>query len=115
MRSYGRVFNPLDDSYQWVEVGTDIGETDDAVWVTTLCQCLRLSLNESPFYANYGIPAQQSLIQQIFPDFYVSQTQSQFAQYFTSLTVAKLNVPTPTYNINAITLQGAKVAIKVPV
>lgn len=114
MRTYGRIYDPLFDTYQWVEVGTDVGETDDAVWTTTLCQCLRLSLNESPFYADYGIPAQQSIIQQIFPDFYVTQTQSRFAQYFTSLSVAKLNLPAPVYNINAITLQGAKVALKVP-
>jgi hypothetical protein len=114
MRTYGRVYNE-DGTYQWVEVSTDADGHDDYVWLTTLIQTLKLNLGESPFYGDYGIPAQQALIQQIFPDFYVYRTQAQFAPHFASLLVSKRNSPTPTYDINVTTNQGVKMAISVPV
>ena len=58
-------------SSTWVEVSTDANGYNDAVWLTTLAQVLQLGLNESPFYGNYGIPAQQSAVTQVFPDYYV--------------------------------------------
>jgi hypothetical protein len=88
LRTYGRTYNE-DGTYQWVEVTTDSAGFNDEVWLTTLIQCLKLNLNESPFYAQYGIPAQQSVVQQVFPDFYVTRTQTQFAQYFASLVINK--------------------------
>jgi hypothetical protein len=114
IRTYGR----SQDAYgnkTWVVVQTDANGFNDAVYVTTLIQCLLLNLGESPFYANYGIPAQQSLITQVMPDYYVLQTQSQFSAFFASLQVAKLNNPNPTYQINIITNSGAKVDESVPV
>ena len=114
MRSYGRVY-AQDGSYKWVQVNTDADGFNDDVWITTLIQCLKLSIGESPFYSNYGIPAQRSIIQQIFPNFYVVQTQSQFSQYFASLIVSQVSSPTPTYNINVVKNQGAKLAISIPV
>jgi hypothetical protein len=77
--------------------------------VTVLCQCLLLNLGEDPFYADWGIPQQASVMNQIFPDFYVYQTQQRFAQYFLSLSVQKVNSPTPTYDINAVTKAGAPI------
>lgn len=114
LRTYGRVFN-TDGTYSWVQVTTDSNGQNDAVWLTTLAQCLKLNLGESPMYANYGIPAYPSVVTQVFPDFYVGQTQSQFSSHFASLTVAKVASSTPTYNVNAITFQGAKIAANVPV
>jgi hypothetical protein len=115
LRTWGRVY----DAYgvqSWVEVTTDDNGYNDSVWITTLIQCLKLSIGESPFYANFGIPAQRSVIQQIFPDFYVSQTQSQFAQYFASLIISKVEGnQTPTYQVNIVTHQGAKVALEIAV
>jgi hypothetical protein len=105
LRTYGRITNE-DGSRTWVEVTTDAAGNDDMVWVVTLAQTLQMNLGESPFFGNYGIPGQQSVIQQIFPDFYVSQTQSQFSQYFASLQIAKLNSPSPNYRINVTTHQG---------
>lgn len=100
----------------WVEVVTDTNGYNDAVWITTLIQTLKLNLGESPFYANRGIPAQQSVITQIFPDFYVNQTQQQFAQYFASLIIAKEPAnPTPTYNVNIITHSGAKIGLQIAI
>lgn len=106
MRTWGRITNELGQS-TWVPVVTDANGNNDAVFITTLIQCLKLSLGESPMYANFGIPAQRSVMTQIFPDFYTYQTQSQFAQYFVSLTVRKLQSATPTYNITAVTHSGA--------
>lgn len=114
MRTYGRVYNE-DGTYQWVEVSTDANGFNDAVWLTTLVQCLKLNLNESPFWANYGIPAQPSIVQQIFPDFYVYLMQTRFAGYFANLIISKLDSPTPTYRVNATLQSGAKAVVDVPV
>jgi hypothetical protein len=114
LRTYGRVYAE-DGSYKWQQITTDANGYNDYVWLTTLIQCLNLNLNESPFYANYGIPAHESVVTQIFPDFYVTQTQTQFSKYFASLVVSKVQSATPTYNINAITNQGVKVNASIPV
>jgi hypothetical protein len=99
----------------WVEVTTTDDGYDDAVYLTTLIQVLLLFLNESPFFANYGIPAKESVIQQIAPDFYISQTQQQFSQYFASLTIARQSTTPPTYLVNAVTHQGFRVNTAIPV
>ena len=99
----------------WVEVSTTDDGYDDAVYLTTLIQVLLLFLNESPFFANYGIPAKESIIQQMAPDFYIAQTQQQFSQYFASLTVARQLSNPPTYLINAVTHQGFRVNTAIPV
>ena len=114
MRTYGRITNP-DGSKTWVAVQTDANGLNDQVYLTTLIQCLKLNLGESPFYAQFGIPAHPSVVQQVFPDFYVSQTQQQFAPYFASLLIAKQVSPTPTYTINVTTHQGVKINASVPV
>ena len=114
MRTYGRTTD-LYGVKTWVVVQTDDKGHNDYVWVTTLIQCLLLNIGESPFFANYGIPAQQSLIQQIFPDFYVAQIQRRFARFFSSLIIFKLASPTPTYHINIITNSGVKIAVSIPI
>lgn len=114
MRTYGRTWNE-DGTYQWVQVSTDASGDDSAVWLTTLVQCLKLNLNESPFYAANGIPAQPSVVQQLFPDFYVALTQQFFAPYFASLIITKQDSPTPTYQVNVTTKQGAQTIVVVPV
>lgn len=114
MRIWGRTTDELGNR-TWVKVETDANGNNDAVYVTNLIQCLKLNLGESPFFANYGIPAQRSVMTQIFPDFYTYQTQTQFAQFFVSLTVQKVASPTPTYNITAVTHAGAVIEEKIPV
>lgn len=103
MRTYGRV------NGVWVKVETDENGFNDDVYVTTLIQNLKLSLGESPFYANNGIPAQKSVISQIFPDFYVNQIQQQFSKYFASLLIAKIPATYPLYRVNLLTNQGARI------
>ena len=110
MRTWGRV------NGAWQEVVTDpVTGLNDNVWLTTLLQCLKLNLGEDTFNADYGIPAQQSVIQQIFPDFYVAQIQQQFSPYFASLIIAK--VPgqiAPYYTVNIVLHSGAKISTSVP-
>ena len=117
MRTYGRL-PPDETGYRrWVEITTqsDTG-ADDYIWITTLCQCLLLILGESPFYANHGIPAQTSVLQQIFPDFYVYQTQRQFAGYFSSLIVTKIpDLKTPTYRVNILTNYGTRLEVDIAI
>lgn len=120
MRVWGRNYN-VDGTYEWTEVTTDSNGYNDAVYVTALCQVLQLQLGESPFYSNYGIPAQPSIVNQIFPDYNVYLTQQQYAPYFSSLKVTKVNavnqydVPTPVYNIQVITQQGSVIDLNVPI
>ncbi len=98
----------------WVEVSTDANGYNDNVMLTTLCQVLRLERGESPFYANYGIPAQQSIVTQVIPDFYVSQTQRQFAPYFASLIIVRVpGASNPTYNVTALCHSGAVLTAQV--
>jgi hypothetical protein len=94
-------------------VDTATNGDDSNVWITNLLQCLQLNLNESPFFASYGIAAKQSVAQQIFPDFDVAKTQQQFSQYFASLIIAKQTLPRPVYKVNIITFSGAKVSAQV--
>tara|TARA_B100001105_G_scaffold243814_1_gene225072 strand:+ start:217 stop:558 length:342 start_codon:yes stop_codon:yes gene_type:complete len=111
MRTYGR--KNENGVPTWVEVSSDPIDGDDYVWITTLIQTLKLNINESPFFSNYGIPAQPSVVQQVFPDFYVAQTQTQFARHFASLIVSKLDAPSPTYQVNVTTHQGTRITAQV--
>lgn len=108
MRTYGRITNE-DGSKTWVEVDTDENGFDDNVWLTTLCQNMKLNLGESPMFANNGIPAQQSVVTQVFPDFYVAQMQQQFSPYFAALVMARVpgtNNP-PDYAVSVVYHNGA--------
>lgn len=113
MRVYGRELNQ-DGTYTWVVITTDENGYNDAVYLTALVQCLKLNLNESPFYADAGIPAQPSVVQQLFPDFCVALIQQRFAPYFASLIISKVDSPTPTYRVNVLTNSGSKRIIDIP-
>jgi hypothetical protein len=116
MRTWGRVPPTEANPSGWVAVVTDpVTGSNDAVWLTTLCQCLLLNLGESPMFGNYGIPAQQSQVTQVFPDYYVWQTQQQFAPYFASIIINRLPGPTPAYAVNVVTHAGVNLAALVPI
>jgi len=104
MRTYGK-----DQNGNWVVVQTDASGNDAAVYVTTLAQCLKLTPGESPFFADYGIPAQDSVVKQIYPDFFVAKTQSQFAQFFASLSISRQPSPdgiNPLYRVDIVAKNG---------
>lgn len=113
MRTWGRVTDPNTKQLVWVEVTTDADGNDAYVWATTLCQNLKLNLGESPFWANHGIPAQPTVVQQVFPDFYVALNQLRFSRFFASLIIARQNPPpgvNPQYKVNITTKQGVPLA-----
>lgn len=91
---------------KWVQVETDANGNNDLVWFVTLCQVLLLNLNESPFYATFGIPQQQVVQQGVSPDHYVALTQQYFAPYFQSLIIVKTSDSPPTYEVVAVTHSG---------
>lgn len=114
LTTYGRITN-ADGSRTWVEVTSTPDGYDDPVWLTTLAQTLQLNLGESPFFSNYGIPGKESIVQQIFPDFFVARTQQQFAPYFASLLISRVSNSPPTYLVNVTTHQGLKYNFNVKV
>jgi hypothetical protein len=107
MRVWGRQYNE-NGTYQWVAVTTDANGDSSNCYLTALCQAIQLNLGESPFYANTGIPQQQTILTQIFPDWYVQNIQRQYAQYFASLTIVRVpgSFP-PQYNVTAVCRSGA--------
>jgi len=105
MRTYGR-----DSTGTWVEISTTGTGDNSNVWFTTLLQNLLLNQQESPFYANNGIPAQPSVVTQMFPNTAVVAVQTYFAQYFSSLIITRNPATYPSYTVNAVTLQGAPIS-----
>ena len=115
LRTWGRPHLPDGTYGPWTLVTTDANGQSDLVYFTTLCQVLLLNLNESPFFSQYGIPAHQSVITQVFPDYYVTFTQQQFAPYFASLIVSRESTPAPIYRVNVTTHAGVKLNAGIPI
>jgi hypothetical protein len=114
-RVWGRTYDQYGVA-TWQEVTTDSTGSNDAVYLTALAQVIQLQLNESPFYANYGIPAQESVITQIFPDYYAMQIQAQYSTFFTSLVVSRTAQSNPpTYNIQAVTHNGSVIGASIAI
>lgn len=120
MRTWARQFNSDSGLLEWQQVDTDVNGYNDEVYVVTLEQCLKLGLGESPMYANYGIPAQQSVLTQIFPDFYSNRTVQQFRPYFANLAIQSINaeddagIAYPAYLITVTTNQNSVVPMVIP-
>jgi hypothetical protein len=108
MRAWGRTGQVNGQGGTWVAVTTDANGYNDAVFLTALCHVLKLNLYESPFFSSYGIPAQQSVVTQVFPDYYAAQTQTQFASAFAALAITRVpNTSPPTYSVNPVFHAGA--------
>jgi hypothetical protein len=123
MRTYGRTRDVLTGAKKWWIVTTDTNGYNDSVYLTTLAQVCKLNLGESPFFANYGIPAHPSVVLQIYPDFYMVRTQQQFAPYFASLILTPVPIaqgaadsddgrPVPAYDINVLTNYGSQIGVQ---
>jgi hypothetical protein len=112
-RVYGRVLNS-DGSLTWTEVDTDSTGNSEYVYLTWLIQVLKLVTGESPFYANWGIPAVQSVVTQVQPNYYVWQTQQQFQSYFSSLVISAVpGTVNPTYLVNVSFFNGTQYQVAV--
>lgn len=114
MRVWARYTN-ANGTKTWVAVQTDPVTGDNSLcYLVALCQTLLLNLNESPFWANYGIPAQQAIAQQVAPDYYVANIQKFYSQFFASLIVVRQDTNPPTYGISAVTFAGATISFNLP-
>ena len=76
----------------------------------------------SPFFADYGIPARESVVTQIYPDFYVQLIQQRMAPHFMSLMLEhrpdaldETNRPMPHWHFEAVTNYGSTIVDDVPV
>ncbi|OZA75780.1 MAG: hypothetical protein B7X71_10585 [Polynucleobacter sp. 39-46-10] len=115
MRIYGRTYDLLGNA-TWHEITTDADGMHDSVYLTALAQDLQLNLGESPFFAANGIPAQQSVVTQVFPDYYAMLAQSQYSGYFASLVINRVPQSTPpVYNVRAVTNKGAILGADIPI
>jgi hypothetical protein len=122
MRTWGRTRDILTGAKTWVEVSTDANGYNDMVYLTALVQTLKLNLGESPFFADWGLPATASVRTQIAPDFNAVLTQKRYAAFFLSLMLIRqpdgvddTNRPVPQYAITVITNTGAVLSGVVPV
>lgn len=122
MRTYGRTTDVLTGAKTWQVVTTDANGFNDMVWLTTLAQCCKLNLGESPFWADWGIPAVASVMTQVQPNYYMALMQQRFAPYFMSLLLSKFpdatdetGRPMPYYGITVITNWGAYLETAVPI
>lgn len=115
LRVYGRTYDELGNP-TWQVVTTDANGDNDAVYLTALAQDLQLNLGESPFFASYGIPAFQSVVTQVYPDYYAMMAQAQYSQYFASLTIVRVPQSNPPYyNVQAVTNRGAIIGAEIPI
>jgi hypothetical protein len=120
MRVFGRTQDILTGVKKWWVVTTDVNGFNDSVYLTALAQVIKLNLGESPFFANYGIPAHASVVMQIFPDYYMVRIQQQYSGYFASLLLAMVPDavdqdlrPAPAYMINVLTNYGSSIGVRV--
>ena len=105
MRIWGR---PQGSAY-WQAVETAPNGDNSYVYVTNLAQVILLNPGESPFFANYGLGGQASIISQIQPDLDMVRTARQFSPFFANLLLSKTSSSPPTYRINVLTKTGAVV------
>lgn len=111
MRTWGRVTDPSGAKF-WVEVTPDANGYLDSIYLCALAQTLKLNWNESPFYADWGLPAHASVLMQVAPDAYVAMTQGRYAARFMSLLVSKRQgTVDPTYDIFCQFEAGATVSV----
>jgi hypothetical protein len=128
MRIYGRTQDVLSGKKTWWVVTTDANGYNDSVYLTDLAQVIKLNLGESPFFADWGIPAHPSVVTQMYPDLYLARIQARFAPRFASCILTVLPVtqgsadsfatdqdgaPAPRYYISVLTNYGARIGVQV--
>lgn len=108
-------------NYTWVKVETDPSGYNDAVYLSAFAQALQLQPQESPFYAEYGIPSIQAVHSNVTPDMNVYFMQQKYAPNFISLQVIPSHTQgtngtiNPVYNVTAITHTGSVLSAVIPI
>lgn len=122
IRTFGRVTDSATGARWWVVVNPDAQGYQDQVYLTALVQCCKLNWGESPFFANWGIPAHPSVLRQVPPDYYMALLQQRFAPYFLALVISRVpsnaqtyqDALTPTYQIDVQLHSGAQISMTIP-
>lgn len=86
--SWGRTYD-ANGNPTWVQVMTDANGFSDYVYISAFLQCVKLNLGESPFWAEFGIPAHQAITQQLPPDYNIQLIATFFQQFFASVIVSR--------------------------
>jgi hypothetical protein len=86
---------------------------ESTVWATTFIHTLKLNLGESPFFANYGLPSQESVMTQIAPDFFIEHTRQQYSDKFAILKMTTKAAINPTYDAFIMTKQGKTITERI--
>lgn len=113
MRIYHKIKDENTNRTKWIII-TD----PDEIYVFWLIEVLRLILGESPFSADWGIPATETIATNIYPDYYVSIVKEKFAPYFQYLSIERLdhNVDRAVvYKVEIIKLNGQSVSENIKV
>ena len=128
MRTYGRTQDVLTGKKTWWVVVTDQEGFNDSVWLTETAQVCKLNLGESPFFADWGIPAHESIVTQIYPNFHLTLIQQRLSPHFASMILTTLPVeqqspesfdtgqegaPAPRYLLNVLTNYGSFIGVQV--
>jgi hypothetical protein len=109
LRVWGRVGGGVNGvGGTWVPVVTAPNGDNSAVYVTALCQTLKLNKGESPMFGSSGIGAQNAVMTQIAPDLDATAVQTYYSPFFASLIINRvLGVNPPTYTVRAVAFSGA--------
>jgi hypothetical protein len=67
--------------------------------VTIVKHELQLRVGESPFFADAGIPAEDSIITQQEPDYFVNQVKARYQSKFNRFDISKISGNPLVYNI----------------
>jgi hypothetical protein len=128
MRTYGRTQDVLTGEKTWWVVTTDINGFNDSVWLTETAQVCKLNLGESPFFADWGIPAHESQVTQLFPNYHMAIIQQRLSPHFASMILTPLPIeqgsadsfeagqegaPAPRYYLNVLTNYGSRIGVQV--
>lgn len=108
-RVWGRIWNGTKTSRTWTAFETDDSGSDDLPNFIWLQNALLLRLNESPFYATWGIPVVPTLASQVNPDYYTALMQQRFSNYFSSCVISRVSSTQISYNVSIVTRSGITV------
>jgi len=98
--------------YDIAENGDIVTITDPAmIWVTIVKHELQLRVGESPFYADAGIPAEDSIITQQEPDYHVNNVKRRYEAKFNAFDITKVSGQPLVYNIALTTKNNDTVTL----
>jgi len=98
--------------YDVAQNGDIVTVTDPSlIWVTIVKHELQLRVGESPFFADAGIPAEDSIITQQEPDYHVNNVKRRYEAKFRRFDIVKRSIVPLIYDIALTTRNGDNVTL----